>query len=218
MAVLLTKTQIITEFDNVLPTQQRKGGVCITYFKMMREIDWASASEIQQTYALFRKEVRKGNLIVRKENNEEYTYKGRKFYSLVIQDTKRNGDHEPCPIMLLVFKNMVSGFSYFFTNKENRDKMFNWLMKSEKKAKAKAKAVAPVRPSPPAVATFRDWLMEDIPTSSNVIPDPPSAVKKQRRKRKRCQADDPPQQPACPPTYANGVIDYPTNDPPPDNE
>jgi hypothetical protein len=99
-------------------------------------------------------------------NNKTFTYKGKKWFSLVILPTDEN-DQSFCPSMLLIFGYMVSGYGYMFSNKQNRDKMYEWLVGGKKKATAKAK---------------------------EVVPDPP-AVKARRRKRKRCEANDPPAEP-----------------------
>ena len=190
MDIFVSETQVITDFENLLSKQQQERGVCISYFKHLKDgRGWLNEGERQYTFPHIRRSIKKGEFfLVRKYHKQEYIYKGRNFYPLVIQE---KGDEDFCPLLMFAFEAYLQGLVFLFTNKENRDNMFNWLKKATAPAPQKVK---------------------------EQIPDPP-VVKKQRRKRKRCEADDPPQQlVASPPYYENGVIDYPTNDPPADEE
>jgi hypothetical protein len=143
----------------------QQDGVCLTWIKHREDYCWLNAKETQTQIRQFKKLLQKGAIEVSSGNNKTFTYKGKKWFSLVILPTDEN-DQSFCPSMLLIFGYMVSGYGYMFSNKQNRDKMYEWLV-GAKKAKAKAK---------------------------EVVPDPP-AVKARRRKRKRCEANDPPAEP-----------------------
>ena len=77
----------------------------------------------------WRKDYRQGKIVLRKENNRDLEYKGRKFYSFILQPTK-DGGFGPDGTQLL-WGLFADGLIYAWTSKQNRDKIYNYII-SEK--------------------------------------------------------------------------------------
>jgi len=82
---------------------------------------------------VWKKQIKQGKLQCLKENCCENTFKlnDRKFYTLTLQYLDDKGELIPItdPFALIMFGRMVTGLSYFFTNKKNRDIVFNYINK-----------------------------------------------------------------------------------------
>ena len=127
--------------------RQQQDGVCLTWDKHRHDYCWLNTRDTQTQFKQFKKLLQKGKIEVSPSNNKEFIYKGKSWFSLVILPTDEN-DQSFCPSMLFVFCYMVSGYGYMFSNKQNRDKMYEWLV-------GKKKATAEVVPDPPAVKARR---------------------------------------------------------------
>ena len=144
---IFTKNDMEKRMAHALRLQQ--DGVCLTWVQQQEDYCWLNPRDTQTQIRQFKKLLQKGTIEVSPRNNKEFTYKGKKWFSLVIQPTNENDQQQyVCPSMLLIFRYMVSGYGYMFSNKQNRDKMYEWLV-------AKKKVQVEVVPDPPAVKARR---------------------------------------------------------------
>ena len=116
MDIFVSETQVITDFENLLSKQQQERGVCISYFKHLKDgRGWLNEGERQYTFLHIRRGIKKGEFfLVRKYHKQEYIYKGRNFYPLVIQE---KGDEDFCPLLMFAFEAYLQGLVFLFTKK-----------------------------------------------------------------------------------------------------
>ena len=70
-----------------------------------------------------------GNLILKEEkNNKEKELNGKKWYFFVMKDCENPDDPDDwcCPVSWELFDYKVSGVVLWFSNKLNRDRMYQW--------------------------------------------------------------------------------------------
>ena len=104
--------------------------VAFTYYKPARNISSYTKAMFQSQLKLWKKMVKKGIITFLQDNN--MTVKddsGREWYCLVVQQTDKELDTAD-PIALFNFEKgfVVDGCVYYFSNKDNRDKSYKYLM------------------------------------------------------------------------------------------
>jgi hypothetical protein len=72
--------------------------------------------------------IKAGKMRCVEENNKTHTLGSTKYYSMCFQDTSLENNIEDAGA-IHVFRYFVSGSVYFFNNKKNRDKMFEYVNK-----------------------------------------------------------------------------------------
>jgi hypothetical protein len=89
--------------------------------------------EMHGQMKLWRKSAKTGKVFMNDKNNIKVTASdGKVWHILVVQPCKEGDVHpdtgiDPCGLMVLGV--MVSGNVYAYKSKENRDKVFSWVMK-----------------------------------------------------------------------------------------
>ena len=102
--------------------------VAFTYYKPHNNINSYTKAMFQFNLKTWRKRVKQGIITFLEDNN--MTVKddfGREWYCFVLQHTDEELDTED-PIALFNFGQMVDGCVYYFSNKDNRDKSYKYLM------------------------------------------------------------------------------------------
>ena len=110
---------------------QRKGEVCLTFYHRLKEFCWYDKSLMTTNMKMWRKLAKKGNAKICKYNNRSFEYKGVIYYTFVLQSYK-NEVQQPenvCPLMLSAFNTLVTGYGYCFRTQENRDSIYDYVMK-----------------------------------------------------------------------------------------
>jgi len=102
-----------------------KSDIAITYHVGLGEMTVYNEKEMQEQMKLWKNLAKDGKIQIRECNNKEFELDNKKFHLLVLQTS----DHEAyCPLALSLGM-MVSGFSYAFTNKSNRDAVYGYIKK-----------------------------------------------------------------------------------------
>jgi len=99
----------------------------IVFFFVARSADFGvfNRDEMKQQMRLWKSQAKDGKITTYAENNKEYDVDSKKVYSLVISP---KCVPQYCPLSL-AFGTMVSGWTYAFTKKENRDDVFTYVKK-----------------------------------------------------------------------------------------
>ena len=104
--------------------REEQQDICRFWSFMEEGIAVFNKDELKQQFTDFKNI---GTMKIEDYNNKMIKRNGRKFYVLVVQHTDE--DKNPtCPMSLLGYGFMVSGFPYWFDNKKDRDnavKIFN---------------------------------------------------------------------------------------------
>lgn len=127
---LYNKNEIEFNFNYSMLDQQ-SGEICLSYYRELQQFCWYDKPSMNTEMKRWRKLAKNNEIKICKYNNLEFEYNGKKYYTFVVQPYK-NGDIEECgidPIMLFIFGNLVSGCAYVFKTKENRDNIYNYVMK-----------------------------------------------------------------------------------------
>lgn len=101
-------------------------GICFTYAVHLENWVWLDKQHVEGQFKLFKNN---NKVICQKCNNKTEEFNGKKWYSLVIQDSDLERNPPICIGSFKVFGFLCSGFIYWFQNEQNRDAMFNWIQK-----------------------------------------------------------------------------------------
>jgi hypothetical protein len=117
MSRVLSKKVVEKQLQFALDTQQ-KGENCIYFHKVAGAVSIASHREFLGELFMWKRIGQIEKLEVRKSNCVELVRNHKKFYTIVFQP---KSDADVCPIGLMCFNYMVSGYVYYFTDKDSRD-------------------------------------------------------------------------------------------------
>ena len=118
MAHVFRKNEIDTQVQYAIDTQSKDEN-CIYFHKQAGAVSIVSHREFITELDRWKTTGQIKKLEVRRANCGELVRNHKKFYQLVFQH--KNSDDDACPIGLFCFKYMVSGYVYYFTDKESRD-------------------------------------------------------------------------------------------------
>ena len=121
----VNKEKFTNHFDLSL-RQQLKGDVALSYIYNVKEFSWFDKNTMKEQMKQWRKLAKQGKLIMRKCNNKNFEYEGKEYYLLEVQGIQ---DDPICLIGLFIAGLMVNGFGYVFLNEENRDRVYEYVMK-----------------------------------------------------------------------------------------
>ena len=119
--------------DDAMKTEEPTD-ICRFYHKQFNKIAVLNKQELQQQFTDFRNT---GMMKIEDYNNQTIKRNKRKFYVLVVQHIDEEKD-SICPMSLLGYGFMVSGFPYYFDSKKDRDFAIS-IFKNEKNDKKKKK-------------------------------------------------------------------------------
>jgi len=119
-----------TQFQLSIQDQQQ-GEMCLTFYKANNHFMWYDKPTLTENMKMWRKSAKNGSIKICKYNNKNLEYMGKTYYTFVIQSYKNNICQQDgwCPLMLCGFNTMVSGYGYCFRTQENRDTIYNYVMK-----------------------------------------------------------------------------------------
>lgn len=102
--------------------------IAFTFHQGLGQFNVYNKEEMKEQMILWKKLAKEGKIHVLECNNFECEVAGTNLYSLVISSNVEN----LCPLgMCLEF--MVSGHTYAYTSKQNRNTIFDFIKKNEKK-------------------------------------------------------------------------------------
>ena len=120
-------------------TSWREGDCCFSHNQHYRQLMVLNNSDINNQIKLWKESEREKNCQIRclEDNNHKFTTNdGRDWYVLVVQQFSPRGEMAEmgqCPMALLLFGLMVSGYVYAFAEEETRNEMFEKINMGEEK-------------------------------------------------------------------------------------
>ena len=122
------QVQHLTEHFEKQVLKKGDDDIAFTFHQGLGQFNVYNKEEMKEQMILWKKLAKEGKINVYDYNNFESEVVGTKFYSLTITSNVEN----LCPLgMCLGF--MVSGHTYAYTSKQNRDTIFDFIKKNEKK-------------------------------------------------------------------------------------
>ena len=112
---------------------EKEEGICLSYIQSRGQFNWLDKGRmIDDQMRIWRKLWKQKKIKLEEFNNQEHELNGRKWYSLTIQPIDENGEMEECNMCvgsMELFSYHVSGMPYYFTQKINRDKIYEYITK-----------------------------------------------------------------------------------------
>ena len=105
--------------------------LCITWYRPANSFCWYSKLQLNEQMKLWRKLSKEGKLKIMAYNNQETEQYGKKIYYFVIQsyNNEKMTENGMCPFSMNILERLVDGYTYCFTRRENRDSIYNYVMK-----------------------------------------------------------------------------------------
>jgi len=118
----------IRKFCRKILTEKNKTDIAFSWIKHYHDFSVYNKEEMTAQMVAWKDLAKQGKLTIYEENNVEYDVEGKTIYCLVI--TPSGGVTTSfCPLAL-AFNTMVSGFTYAFTKKANRDAIYAYIKKN----------------------------------------------------------------------------------------
>ena len=117
----------LRKFVRKILTDKNKTDIGFTWIKHYHDFSVYNKEEMTAQMKQWKYLAKEGRLTVHEENNKDIDVEGKTIYCLVI--TPKKADTSFCPLSL-AFGTMVSGFTYAFTKKDNRDAIYGYIKKN----------------------------------------------------------------------------------------
>ena len=129
MTIWNGKPEINQSFPHFMA--DRQGDKVMTYHQERGGWVWLNDNDYKSEMKRFQKMMKSGRLNIDEENNKTYEYDGVKWYAMVFNQFDKDGDGVPCLDIgsIKIFDTWVDGFTYYFINKADRDKIYKHLSK-----------------------------------------------------------------------------------------
>lgn len=125
---LINKQQVVSKL-NLMVSRWDRDDMCVYYNYTYNQYAVMNKSELHDFMKQYKEKFKQGIIYILPENNNDCTISGKKFYSLTIQSPCiENMDVISC-FGLDNISTWITGHSYFFTNKKNRDAVYNYFKK-----------------------------------------------------------------------------------------
>jgi hypothetical protein len=117
--------------SNLVPTfkeflKQKGKAPCFAWYHAEKQLSWLDPPVLKSEFKRFRQLVREGVYKVLEVNLTTQTYSKREWYSVVLAKTDGSGHLDIASFKL--FNYMVDGLVYWFSNKNNRDAYYRYLV------------------------------------------------------------------------------------------
>jgi len=132
MALLcFTREQIQSQFKSALADKRGSNEICLTWIKQLGSFSWLDKKMCNDQMKLWRGLAKEGSMKIMKYNNKESEHDGKTVYHFVVQpyENGKMTDCQMCPYSLMMLGILVSGYTYSFHKKENRDAIYEYVMK-----------------------------------------------------------------------------------------
>jgi hypothetical protein len=118
----------IRKFARKILTDKNKSDIGFSWIKHYQDFSVYNKEEMTAQMKAWKTLAKDGKLTIYEENNMNYDVEGKTIYCLVI--TPSGGATTTfCPLAL-AFGTMVSGYTYAFTKKDNRDAIYAYIKKN----------------------------------------------------------------------------------------
>ena len=108
---------------------KRKDLLCVFWGQQHQTLAYLLAQDkpsLGKQLKQWRSDYRRGKLVLREENNRDLEYKGRKFYSFIL--SPKDGSSFGADGTQLLWGLFAEGLIYAWTSKENRDKVYKYII------------------------------------------------------------------------------------------
>ena len=131
MAYMVNREDMNNHFKYTMKDRQGKEELCISWIQAKKDFAWLNREMLNQQMKIWRKMAKEGALKIMEYNNKETEINGKNLYHFVVQpyDKEKMEECGMCPYSLMVLGTMVCGYTYSFTRRENRDAVYNYVMK-----------------------------------------------------------------------------------------
>ena len=120
------KNEDVTKHCKMILSKKNKKDIAFAYIKHVNMFSVFNTEEMRDNMKLWKSHAKEGKLNVFPANIREYEMDGKKLYTFVLSPKHDVGF---CPISLFLFDTMVSGHTYVYTKKENRDSVYEYVKK-----------------------------------------------------------------------------------------
>lgn len=117
----------LRKYARLILSEKNKTDIGFSWIKHYGDFSIYNKEEMTGQMKQWKDLAKQGKLTVYEENNTEHDIEGKKIYCLVI--TPVGNETSFCP-MSLALGVLVSGYTYAFTKKENRDAIFAYIKKN----------------------------------------------------------------------------------------
>tara|TARA_R110000782_G_scaffold76849_1_gene152767 strand:- start:72 stop:758 length:687 start_codon:yes stop_codon:yes gene_type:complete len=114
------------EFSHFI--KEKENAVCFTYNKNVEKFNWLSKENVGHQFKKFKSGIKCGDLTCNINNNNTHELGVGKFHSLCVQVLPLENNTIDAG-SIHVFRYAISGCVYFFADRKNRDKMYEYLHK-----------------------------------------------------------------------------------------
>ena len=118
----------IYKFARMILTNKRKTDICFSWIKHYQDFSVYSKEEMTAVMTRWKTLAKEGKLSICEENNTEFDVEGKTIYCLVITPLYEIGT-SLCPFALSLGM-IVSGYTYAYTKKVNRDAIYAYIKKN----------------------------------------------------------------------------------------
>jgi hypothetical protein len=125
------REQIENAFNNAF-NDWRPDEVMMTFYCARKRFNLYNKEVTQANMKIWRKLAKDGKIKIMEYNNKTKLINGVEHYIFVVQpyENEKMTDCNFDPMGLMVLGEMVSGFVYLFKKKENRNAIYNYVMKN----------------------------------------------------------------------------------------
>ena len=113
--------------------RKKRGELFFCFHREANDFMWGNKEEATEQMKMWRKQKKQGKIHISPDNNETKLIHGTTWYILVVQEGSSPETIEPVGIdrIGLGFDNiyLVDGYIYCFKQKENRDAIYEYVMK-----------------------------------------------------------------------------------------
>tara|TARA_R110002126_G_scaffold59473_1_gene155834 strand:+ start:341 stop:829 length:489 start_codon:yes stop_codon:yes gene_type:complete len=107
-------------------SSKNKTDICLSYVKHVADFTVMNKDEMKVQMKRWKELIKDGKITILEGNNNEFDIDTKKVYTFVI--TPVDFETSFCPVAL-AWGTLVSGYTYVFTKKDNRDSIFAYLKK-----------------------------------------------------------------------------------------
>jgi len=119
----------IRKFARKILTDKNKTDIGFSWIKHYHDFSVFNKEEMTAQMKAWKTLAKDGKLTIYEENNKEYDVEGKTIYCLVITPKGKGSDTSFCPLALSLGM-MVSGYTYAYTKKDNRDAIYTYIKKN----------------------------------------------------------------------------------------
>lgn len=120
------KSEDVQKHCKMILSIKNKKDIAFAYIKHVDMFSVFDTNEMKDCMKMWKSHAKEGKLMMFPENNKDYEMDGKKLYTFVLSPKQDMG---LCPISLFLFGTMVSGHTYVFTKKDNRDSVYTYVKK-----------------------------------------------------------------------------------------